>query len=594
MMFVDLSKAYDTVPHEALFAKMEQVGIRGKTLAFVRALYTSSMISVRMGGYQSEPFRLLRGLRQGCPMSCVLFDIFDNDWLGRPGTIRLSIGVRIPGVPMLEEGLMAGLLFADDLESSSGDLRGICKIARRVDEWCQEWEMSVGIKKCGAMCVGTGKAADTADKLHKELAEWYQDEERQDFLLVLGGDKVPVVEEYVYLGLILTRKMDLDAMVEGRVKKAEKAYRSIKLLLADQSTPVAIRVMVLKAVVSATLLYGSEIWGMSQARVKGAQALINKALRVMAGCKEKDSSLQVAALWREFGVPPVHAEASARRARALVKYPNLKTWIGVLFKYPVTSKTKPWIAKGKAWIKRFVDKDIDETSIPEPGYIGRAKSLYDRTLRTLWGSMEQTHKTAGFYDMWKFADTTWTSLQSIPIEGRSVQIEIGRGLRLLHLCRIKGWWTARKLAKHHLIDDQYKNTCPCCGDGVGETIGHIILKCIRWKKQRQQYLGGLIRAATNIVGVSTKWDSDLVVTERLIIVLILGGTLSCGSRIRHWLPCGEYAGPVYQTNCGIFGIAKFLQSIEVERSRLIPNTQNDSPTRRVDAQRGMAAQASFE
>jgi len=51
---------------------------------------------------------------------------------------------------------------------------------------------------------------------------------------------------------------------------------------------------------------------------------VNKAVRVMVQCKESDEGVRVAAMWRELNIPPVHAEASARRARALVKYPNLK------------------------------------------------------------------------------------------------------------------------------------------------------------------------------------------------------------------------------------------------------------------------------
>jgi len=60
LMFVDLSKAYDTVPHEALFGEMYQLGIRGRTLEFVKALYNASAVSVQMGGYTSDPFPLLR------------------------------------------------------------------------------------------------------------------------------------------------------------------------------------------------------------------------------------------------------------------------------------------------------------------------------------------------------------------------------------------------------------------------------------------------------------------------------------------------------------------------------------------------------
>ena len=77
VVFVDLKKAYDTVPHEALFAKLSRFGIRGRCLAFIRALYRSSTIRVRVGGgantLYSDSCGLLRGVWQGCPLSPTLF-----------------------------------------------------------------------------------------------------------------------------------------------------------------------------------------------------------------------------------------------------------------------------------------------------------------------------------------------------------------------------------------------------------------------------------------------------------------------------------------------------------------------------------------
>ena len=58
--------------------------------------------------------------------------------------------------------------------------------------------------------------------------------------------------------------------------------------------------------------------------------LLNKALRIMMGSSENDKTLSVAAVWRECNVPPVRASAPASKARALMKYGHLKTWIGIL------------------------------------------------------------------------------------------------------------------------------------------------------------------------------------------------------------------------------------------------------------------------
>jgi exonuclease III len=69
LTFIDLKKAYDTVPHGALFAKLSRAGVRGKCLAFIRGLYTDNALKVRVGNGKnarlSPSAALLRGLRQG-------------------------------------------------------------------------------------------------------------------------------------------------------------------------------------------------------------------------------------------------------------------------------------------------------------------------------------------------------------------------------------------------------------------------------------------------------------------------------------------------------------------------------------------------
>eukprot|EP00732_Lithocolla_globosa_P002416 Lithocolla_globosa_v1_NODE_1574_length_2483_cov_6.390083.p2 type:complete len:183 gc:universal NODE_1574_length_2483_cov_6.390083:2324-1776(-) len=68
--FIDLRKAYDTVPHEALFKKLETFGFSGKCMDYLRNLYSKS----NSFGF-SRIFKQFRGLRQGCPSSTTLFNL---------------------------------------------------------------------------------------------------------------------------------------------------------------------------------------------------------------------------------------------------------------------------------------------------------------------------------------------------------------------------------------------------------------------------------------------------------------------------------------------------------------------------------------
>lgn len=105
------------------------------------------------------------------------------------------------------------------------------------------------------MCIGYGDIKEEADRLHQQLKENPPQ---------LSGQDVPVVDEYIHLGLLIDRYLDLNAVAKWRLGKAEKAYRKIQPFLAAQYIPMGMRVTVFRAVVGATILYRSEAWGRNQ------------------------------------------------------------------------------------------------------------------------------------------------------------------------------------------------------------------------------------------------------------------------------------------------------------------------------------------
>ncbi|OMJ09339.1 Transposon TX1 protein [Smittium culicis] len=102
--FVDYSKAYDRVLHMALIHKLRSIGIGGKLLNVIKGMYYDPKIAVRIGDYISERSEYHCGVRQGCPASPILFDLYINDIFSD------VLGVDVPGLP----NHIPGLLFADD------------------------------------------------------------------------------------------------------------------------------------------------------------------------------------------------------------------------------------------------------------------------------------------------------------------------------------------------------------------------------------------------------------------------------------------------------------------------------------------------
>ena len=77
--FVDLKKAYDSVWHDGLFAKLASINVSGSFLNILVKLYQKSSNAVKMNGFRTNFFSCGRGVRKGCPLSLNLFNIYVNE-----------------------------------------------------------------------------------------------------------------------------------------------------------------------------------------------------------------------------------------------------------------------------------------------------------------------------------------------------------------------------------------------------------------------------------------------------------------------------------------------------------------------------------
>ena len=74
--FVDFSKAFDRLPRDLLFEKLRALGIKGKFLSVLQNLYENDKACIQVDGKISEEFHVSQGVRQGCVLSPLLFNIF--------------------------------------------------------------------------------------------------------------------------------------------------------------------------------------------------------------------------------------------------------------------------------------------------------------------------------------------------------------------------------------------------------------------------------------------------------------------------------------------------------------------------------------
>ena len=75
-MFVDLKKAYDSVPRAALWIALQKLGIPESVVMLIRSFHEGMKAQVRVSGDLSEDIDVDNGLRQGCSMAPTLFNLY--------------------------------------------------------------------------------------------------------------------------------------------------------------------------------------------------------------------------------------------------------------------------------------------------------------------------------------------------------------------------------------------------------------------------------------------------------------------------------------------------------------------------------------
>ena len=69
MVFVEFSKAFDTVGRTGLWQLLTKYGCPEKFTTMIEALHTGMMANVSVGGEVSESFGVTNGVKQGCVLA---------------------------------------------------------------------------------------------------------------------------------------------------------------------------------------------------------------------------------------------------------------------------------------------------------------------------------------------------------------------------------------------------------------------------------------------------------------------------------------------------------------------------------------------
>ena len=108
-MFVDFTKAFDSLDNDVLWQLMRHYGIPEKLIVIIRNIYTGMQSKVIHEGQLTEAFDIMTRVRQDCLLSSLLF-LLAVDWIMRKATDGRRNGIQWTMLNQLDD-----LDFADDL-----------------------------------------------------------------------------------------------------------------------------------------------------------------------------------------------------------------------------------------------------------------------------------------------------------------------------------------------------------------------------------------------------------------------------------------------------------------------------------------------
>ena len=474
--FIDVRKAYDRVWRDGLWKALWQKGVRGKMWRVIKNYYRKVQSAVRLDEGNTEWFDVDVGVRQGCVISPMLFDVFVD---------RLAREVRALnlGVPAAGKRLSL-LLYADDIVLLADSQEELQRMLGAVQAFCRRWRVQVNMSKTKVMAFG----ASGVKNLH----------------IVWEGKKLEEVAEYKYLGLMIEKRGSWKKEKEKMLRKAKRAA-AMAWTLAVRAGDMSVKGMnnMWTALVRPHLEYGAEVLSM---RVwEDAEKVMRKVGRRVLKCGNR---LPNDAIVGELGWMSMRGRRMLLRLSYWGKVLAMdgQRWVKRVYEHgrarlEGNANANTWCKLTREWLLELgLDAEWNAQAVG-PEWQEKVRGMIVEREARLWRLRAVKNAKLEEYVRWKHKPGMEEYLMHPMAQQRRLWTKMRGGC--LELRIETGRWERLTVSGVQVLVPRRLRRCKLCFGGV-EDARHVLFCCPAYRQTREGWASTVCQTAPPAVAMAAK------------------------------------------------------------------------------------------
>lgn len=234
--FVDYKKAFDSVDRCKLWYKLSKLGVRGRLLSILKAMYKKVKTCVSSKGRCSDFFANNMGLAQGEILSPIMFSMYVNDFENE----FIANGIKPYDFGELSLFL---LMYADDLVLLAESANELQNMLNSLSIYANSWKLTVNTAKTKIVVFRNGGRL-------RNNEEWFFDRK-----------KIEVVEQFTYLGIVFKWNNKFNVVQKQLSGQGRKSVFALYTKCKNMNLNCHTLIKLFDTYVTSILCYASEVWG---------------------------------------------------------------------------------------------------------------------------------------------------------------------------------------------------------------------------------------------------------------------------------------------------------------------------------------------